>query len=72
MELGLTVDELCTIYRIQFPVLRHNERNTYYDVNGRVVFLDGDQLYGLSTPDWKKKRHQATIVSFRQPCLASD
>ena len=46
MELGLTVEELCTIYRIQFPILRQYERNTYYDRNGRIVYLDGDQSYG--------------------------
>jgi hypothetical protein len=61
MELGLTVDELCTIYRIQFPVLRQYERNTWYDRNGRIVYLDGDQAYGLSTPDWKRKRHLEKI-----------
>jgi hypothetical protein len=57
IELGLTADELCTIYRIQFPVLSQYERNTYYDRNGRIVYLDGDQSYGLSTPEWKRKRH---------------
>ncbi len=61
MELGLTIEELCSIYRIQFPVLRHNERNTWYDRNGRIVYLDGDQKYGLSTPDWKRKRDQLRI-----------
>lgn len=61
MELGLTCDELCTIDRIQFPVLRQYERNTYYDRNGRIVYLDGDQVYGLSTPEWKRQRDQNRI-----------
>ncbi len=38
MALGLTLDELCTIYRIQFPVLRQNEKDTWYDQNGRIVY----------------------------------
>jgi hypothetical protein len=55
-ELGLTVDELCTIYRIQFPVLMQYQRNTWYDRNGRIVYLAGDTSYGLSTPEWKRNR----------------
>ena len=38
MAFGLTLDELCTIYRVQFPVLNQNERDTWYDRNGRIVF----------------------------------
>ena len=38
LGLRLTADELCTVYRTQFPVLYGHDRNTYlYDVNGRLV-----------------------------------
>lgn len=38
LMLGLTVDELCTIYRTQFAVLYGYDRNVYYyDANGRLV-----------------------------------
>ena len=38
LMLGLTADELCTIYRTQFAVLYGYDRNTYfYDANGRLV-----------------------------------
>ncbi|MTB89048.1 class I SAM-dependent DNA methyltransferase [Aeromicrobium senzhongii] len=38
LMLGLTADELCTIYRTQFSVLYGYDRNTYfYDRNGRLV-----------------------------------
>lgn len=38
MELGITADELCTIYRTQFPVLYGYDRNKYFfDQNGRIV-----------------------------------
>jgi hypothetical protein len=38
LSLELPVDQLCTIYRTQFPVLYGYDRNTYlYDANGRLV-----------------------------------
>ena len=38
--LGLTSDELCTVYRTQFPVLYGRDRNdSFYDTAGRIVPL---------------------------------
>ena len=58
MELSLTLDELCTIYRIQFPVLRQNEQDTWYDRNGRIVFTCSKALPGVgySRQEWEEKR----------------
>jgi hypothetical protein len=48
--LNLTLDELLTIYRIQFPVLRQNEAETYYDQNGRIIFTVSKGLTGVGLP----------------------
>ena len=38
MALGMTLEQLKTIYRIQFPVLQSYEADTWYDANGRITF----------------------------------
>ncbi|MFZ4778203.1 MAG: Eco57I restriction-modification methylase domain-containing protein, partial [Terrimicrobiaceae bacterium] len=45
--LDLTLAELQTIYRIQFPVLRQNEADTWYDQRGRIVFTCSRGLPGV-------------------------
>ena len=47
MALGMTLDQLKTIYRIQFPVLQQYETNTWYDANGRIVYTNNRGLIGV-------------------------
>jgi hypothetical protein len=56
MALSLTLDELCTIYRIQFPVFRQNENDTWYDQNGRIVFTCSRGLpgVGFTRAEWNE------------------
>lgn len=47
MSLGLSLEQLCTLYRTQFPVLRMYENDTWYDVNGQIVFTNNRSLTGV-------------------------
>jgi hypothetical protein len=69
--LGFALEELCTIYRIQFPVLRQNEQDTWYDQRGRIVFTCSKALPGIgfSRPEWEKIEH---MTSGKVPRLIRD
>ncbi len=63
--LGLTLDELLTIFRVQFPVMRQYEADTWYDANGRIVFTVSKGLPGVGLP--RKARKGDTSYELKTP-----
>ena len=60
MALGMSLDQLKTIYRIQFPVLQSYEAETFYDANGRIAFTINRSLIGVGVdrPTWENTLRQ--------------
>ncbi|NLC25343.1 MAG: N-6 DNA methylase, partial [Fastidiosipila sp.] len=54
IALGTTLEQLKTIYRLQFPILVQYENDTWYDANGRIVFTINRSLnnVGFTRSEW--------------------
>lgn len=52
MMLGLSLDDLLSMYELQFPVLQKKENDTWYDRHGRVVFTTSNGV-GVDRKTWK-------------------
>jgi hypothetical protein len=64
IALGLTLEELHTIYRVQFPVMRQNEADTWYDQTGRIVFTSSKGLTGVGL-DRKFNKKNAFVTGIK-------
>lgn len=58
MMLGMTLEQLLSAYRIQFPTLQQHERDTYYDANGRIVYAKNNALTGVGV---KRQEFEQTM-----------
>lgn len=58
MALGLSLENLETVYTIYFPVLQQNENDTWYDAEGKIIFTCSKGLIGvgLDRPKWNEIR----------------
>lgn len=55
LKLGLSLQDLFSIYRLQFPVMQQYEADTWYDAAGKIVFTNNKGLtnMGFSRPEWE-------------------
>ena len=61
ITLGISLNELLTVYRVQFPIMGEYEADTWYDQTGRIAFTPSKGLSGVGLP--RKKVKGATDCS---------
>jgi hypothetical protein len=58
LQLGVTIEQLCQMYRSQFPVLRKYESQMVFDRNGRQICGDY-HAYGFKQAEWEAALKEA-------------
>ncbi|MCD8206371.1 MAG: hypothetical protein LUD72_00380 [Bacteroidales bacterium] len=56
MSLGMSIDQLKTIYTLSFSVLQKYENDTWYDTNGQIVFTNNASYnnVGFKRSEWEE------------------
>ena len=57
MSIGLTLEQLCIMYRLNFASAIQQEQDTWYDATGRIVFTNNRSLtnVGFSRTEWENR-----------------
>lgn len=64
MALGPTLEQLKTARTIQFPILKHNEDDTWYSQNGKIVFTTKTRTgLGLERAEREHKKDTKDIIT---------
>ena len=63
-SLQLHVDELISLYHVQFPVMRQYEKETYYDINGHIIFTPSKGLVGVGLSRKTDKKDQPVVIEY--------
>lgn len=70
--MGLDFQDLITLYRLRFRVMRDYEANTWYDQNGRIVFTNNSALPNVGLPRKKRTKDADEGITYRKNGYAVD
>lgn len=59
--IGMTLKQLIDLYSINYPNMDDNEKNTWYDQEGKIVFTTNKSFvkYGVSKEIWEKNKDKS-------------